>query len=96
MANMADFSLKAKGSKKSLETLKEMLEYGTQDRPHFFVYDCYSAEIESDYLFAFGACKWSASACFLKGENSYYERFHKESTELKNLQTLCYSVVWNL
>ena len=90
MANMADFSLKAKGSKESLLTLKEILECETQDRPYLFIYECYNAVIDNDNtLKAFGICKWSASVCLLKGDSSYYyDEFRKDDKNIRNLQDI--------
>ena len=88
MANMADFSLKAKGSKKSLETLREMLVCETQDRPYFFIYECDYSVIENDTLTANGICKWSAYSCFFKGEHTYYDRFCKDDSNICNIQDI--------
>ena len=88
MANLADFELKAKGSKKSFLTFKEILECETQDKKHLFVHQCNYAEIENDYLVANGICKWSAWSGLFKGESTYYDRFHNELPTLCNIQDL--------
>ncbi|MDA3053570.1 hypothetical protein [Campylobacter sp. JMF_03 NE3] len=88
MANIADFSLKAKGSKESLLKLKEILKCDAQDKPHLFIYECDYSELENDFLIAYGTCKWAVECCFLKDRNTYYDSLHNEVPSLCNIQDL--------
>ena len=95
MANLADFSLKAKGSKESLSTLKEILmncfdkKEFDENKKHFYIDDCWIMNESDKTLEANGCCSWSAWSCLFCGEDTYCKpEKEKEYVGLTHIQAV--------